>query len=265
MKYEYLIFEADSNGIASITLDRPESLNALSRGLMRELAQAFDEVNGREDVRAVILSGSGRSFCAGFDLKEEGGEESHPAEEWMERFRGDFECFQRIWRSGKPFVAAVHGHCLGGGLEMMLQCDFAIGAEGAVFGKPEARMGGGIGPGMVLWMTHMRAARQMLLLGEFADAEEAYRLGILNRVVPPEKLAETAREIAAKLAEMPPTAMRLNKRTINEHYELIGMRNAISHNLAMGTLINATEEARTWESRLQGKPLKEFLKGRDKK
>ncbi|MCL4459043.1 MAG: enoyl-CoA hydratase/isomerase family protein [Chloroflexi bacterium] len=263
MQYQTVIYERKENGIAKIILNRPQALNALSRQLMDELASALDEVERDDTVRAVIITGAGRSFSSGFDLKEEADEGTLPPEVWLERFQKGFAVFYKIWQIGKPFIAAVNGYNLAGSLELSLLCDITIAAEDAKFGAPEIRHASGPGPCFMPWVVGMKRAKAMLLTGDTIDAQEALRIGLVNKVVPVDRLQEEAESLAANLALISPVAMRLNKMAINQTYEIMGLNSAIAFNLVMSTLVTATEESRESERQRQSMDLKSFFKQRD--
>jgi len=193
--------------IAYITLNRREALNALDPTILRELHDVLTDFREDEEILVGIITGQGqKAFCAGADVKT-----TIPA---MREMRGEWWRQQDIMRGmelWKPIIAAVNGFALGGGLELVLACDLRIAAENARFGVPEVKLG--LIPGWGGTQRLPRAipkakAAEMLLLGDPIDAQEAYRLGLVNKVVPQEELMPTATEWAKKLCELPPLAVR---------------------------------------------------------
>ena len=194
-----------SERVASIGLNRPEKLNAMTDAMYAAIGAAVREAEADSEVRCIVISGSGRAFTSGHDLGEFAGRS-----EWRpwrpERFDNGLEC-------AKPVIGAVQGYCLAGGLELALFCDIRIADETAQFGCPEVRWGilHGYGalrlPGLIGGSDAMR----LLLTGEFIDAAEALRIGLVSEVVAPERLASRARELAAAIAANGPAAIRMTK------------------------------------------------------
>lgn len=259
-----VLIDAPSDGVARITMNRPKVLNALNRDLLECLTEAFAAVERDESVGAVVLSGAGRAFSAGFDLKEEAAEEAQPAEVWVDRFREDWYRFLGIWRSAKPYVAAVRGYNLGGALELSLLCDVTVAGTETRFGAPEIRHASGPGACMLPWLVGMKAAKWVLLSGEMIGADEALRMGFVTEVVEEAAVDARAVEIATKLALVPRDAMKLNKIAINRTYERLGMLTAIEDNYMISTVVNATSEYLRQESERRAESLKDFVANRDK-
>jgi enoyl-CoA hydratase len=258
-----VIVDHPEEGVGRITLDRPRVLNAINRDLLDDFQAAAQELEADARTRAVVLTGAGRAFSAGFDLKAEAAEGPQPAEVWVDRFVEDWDVFLRIWNSAKPYVAAVRGYNLGGALELSLLCDVTLAAPGTKFGLPEIRHAGGPGATMLPWLVGMKAAKWLLLSGESIDADEALRLGIVTQVVADEDLDTAAVRTAAKLAALPPMAVKLTKVAVNRTYERMGLLGAVKENYMISTVVNATAAYREQELERQGLPLKEFLQQRD--
>ena len=209
----YVAYEK-REGVAVVTLGRPEKLNALSREVLEDLLEVLEAISRDPEVRAVVIAGSGKAFCAGADVSEFA--KSLPEiREFIDLGRRVFEMLETM---DKPVVAAVHGFALGGGFELALSCDLIVAAEGAQLGSPEINLG--IVPG---WGATQRLlatvgpykARELVLLGDRITAEEALRLGIVNRVVPADRVLEEALTIARKLAEKSPVALSAAKSIVN--------------------------------------------------
>ena len=198
--------------IGIVRLNRPSALNALNFELMGELVKALEELDGDQAVRVIILTGSERAFAAGADLKEMS--QSGPVDLILGR---RFELWDRLRKIAKPIIAAVSGYCLGGGNELAMNCDIIIASENATFGQPEVNVG--IMPGAGGTQRLIRAvgkykAMEMILTGKPITAQEAYRVGLVNRVVPTESLMDEAKKIANEIASKPPISIRAAKEAI---------------------------------------------------
>jgi enoyl-CoA hydratase len=200
--------------LAWLTLCRPEKLNALSLELLAEGVAALGEVAADPGVRCVILSGEGRAFCAGADLSSLGDLTPSRA---ARRFTGA-NLWQALEDLPQPTIAAVHGYCYGGGCELALACDLRLAAEDARFGQPEIKVGiipGAGGTQRLPRLIGMTKAKEMVLFGEPIDAAEAVRVGLVNRVVPRDRLVDEARDWGERLAKLPPLGLRAAKAAMN--------------------------------------------------
>ncbi len=210
------------DGFARITLNRPTVLNALNKNSMRLLAAALDTAEADDDVRAVILTGAGRAFCAGGDMHAALYPDPDPAP-------GAIELQMRVWSFPKPVIAAVRGHAVGQGVELAGVCDLTVAAEDAQFGEIQIRNGS---PPPILispFLVGMKNAKELLLLGEVVNAQDAQRMGLVNRVVPGDQLEAESEKIARKLASLPQRTVRLNKALVNRVYELAGFHEGIAY------------------------------------
>ncbi len=237
-------YEKDGQ-IATITINRPEAMNAMDRDTSRELAEAFQDFDQDEHLRVAILTGAGdKAFSAGADLKKMYGraEDGNVREIW------DAE---RQWRLGqrlqvwKPIIAAINGYCLAGGLELAMGCDIRLASETASFGCPEVRWGilHGYGALRLPKTMPLSAAMELLLTGERITAEEAYRLGIISRVVSPAELMPTARRLAEKICANGPLAVRVTKELAWRGLEM-SLEEGLHLYAALGALVRASEDAR---------------------
>jgi enoyl-CoA hydratase len=213
MSYENIAVEKDG-AIGIVTLNRPQQLNALSYGLVKELALAMEELDQDPEVRVLVVTGGEKVFAAGADIKE-----MADAGPFDERVQGRLAFRDRINKISKPVVAAVSGYALGGGCELALSCDIIVASETARFGQPEINLGTIPGSGGTQRLTRLVGkyrAMEMVLVGEYIDAAEAHRLGLVNKVVPVELLLEEAKAIAGKIAAKPPLAVKFVKESINK-------------------------------------------------
>jgi len=221
MDYETLLYVKEE-GIAIVTMNRPDRLNALSFKLKKELGDVFDEMEQDEDVKVVILTGGPKAFSAGADIKERAAAQMSQPESFFER-RKSHAFFCKIEDFQKPVIAAISGVAVGGGCELTLVCDLRIASETARFGVPEVKIGvipAAGGTQRLPRIIGITRAKELLYTGDFIDAQEAYRLGLVNRVVPVEKLMDAAREMARKLMNNPPLSIRFTKRAVNVGIQL---------------------------------------------
>jgi enoyl-CoA hydratase len=250
-------------GVARLTLNRPHVLNAINRELLDDFSAATDSLEHDEAVKAVILTGAGRAFSAGFDLKAEAEEGAISVEEWADRFQSDWNIFLKIWKSSKPYIAVVHGYNLGGAMELSLLADVTLASSSARFGFPEIRHGGGPGATMLPWVVGMKAAKWLMLTGLRIDARRALELGLVTEIVDDEELESRSLQIAQELASIPAVALKFTKLALNRTYERMGFLSAVDENYTISTLMNTTATYREQEEQRQQMPLKEFLRNRD--
>jgi enoyl-CoA hydratase/carnithine racemase len=217
-----VLYEKKEGGYAVITMNRPVVLNALNWSIMRRLSWALDQAEADDEVKAVVLTGAGRAFSSGGDLQSTPPPDSEPSPSGT-------EINMRLWQMSKPVIAAVRGYAVGQGHELAGMCDFTIAAEDAVFGELQIRHG--FGPPILItaFLTGIKQAKEILLLGERINAQDALRLGLVNRVVPADRLMEEAEGMARKLAALPQSTVRLNKRLVNRAYELAGFSQALDY------------------------------------
>ena len=240
-----VLYDAD-DGVARITLNRPIVLNAINKNVTRLLDRALDRAEADDDVRAVILTGAGRAFSAGGDLWSSLYPDDDPAP-------SSIDVMMRIWSFDKPVIAAVRGHAVGQGCELAGVCDFTVASENARLGEIQIRHGFGVPVLITPFLTSQKQAKEVLLLGEVISAEDALRMGLVNRVVPDEQLEQAAAEIAGKLAALPPSVLRLNKRLVNLVYEQMGLIDAVRYrdNDALRDLLEAEDSVGAGRQRVR--------------
>lgn len=235
------VVEYEKKGkIATITINRPGAMNAMNREVYRLLEQVMEDVERDDGVWVAIVTGAGdRAFSAGADLKE------YAREPFAEFFQRSFPRWYHSMFSIKPFIAAINGYCLAGGLELAMACDIRIASENAQLGSPEVRWGvlHGWGATTLPKSVPMSSALEMLLSGEFINAQEAYRLGMVSRVVPPDKLISTAESLADRICENAPLAVRVTKELAYRGWNLSpGDAERLVHSMAAN--LASTEDAR---------------------
>lgn len=229
-----------AGGIADLRLDRPEVLNAINSAMIAELHRAMDLLEADAAVRAIVVSGEGRAFSAGFDLKESAARGETTPQQWRRILEADFSVIMRFWDSPKPTIAAIHGACIGGAFELALACDVSIAARGARMGEPEVRFGSGIVALLLPWMTGPKQAKELLLAGiDDLDADRACAFGLVNRVVEPDRLRQEAFGLARSIAAGGADAVRLTKAAVNRTYEAMGMRQSLLHALEIDINVEA--------------------------
>lgn len=214
MNYETIKYQkADGRGI--IIFNRPDKLNALNRKVFEELLLVFNEVGKDPEVQVVILTGGVDLFGAGADIQMLSNLNSS-AECYI--FSGENSAYSILENLGKPTVASIGGFCLGGMLELALCCDFRVAAENAQFGLPEVKLGvlpGGGGTQRLPRLIGMTKAKELVFLGDFIDGQEAYRLGLVNRVVAKDQLEAETDKLAKRLMSQPPFGLRVIKGVMN--------------------------------------------------
>lgn len=210
MAYENIIFEKEEN-IAVITFNRPEAMNALNNQTRAEFRAAIDDVAEDDSIKVLILTGSGKAFVAGSDIKEFNATTPFAAHNIM-------RLGEMVEKLEKPVIAAVNGFCLGGGNEIAMGCDIIIASEKAKFGQTEINIGiipGGGGTQRLPRLIGVCRAKELIYTGDIIRAEEADRLGLVNRVVPMDELMPAAKELAKKIAAKSAAALKLAKTAIN--------------------------------------------------
>jgi len=211
MEFDNVIVERDGL-LGVITLNRPQALNALSYGLVKDLSLAMQELDQDAAVRVIIVTGGAKVFAAGADIKEMA--ERGPFDE---RIQERLAYRDKINKISKPVIAAVNGFALGGGCELAMSCDIIVASESARFGQPEVNLGIIPGSGGTQRLAHLlgkHRAMELVLTGDMLNAADAERLGLINRVVPGELCLEEAKNIARKIAVKPPLAIRAAKEAV---------------------------------------------------
>jgi enoyl-CoA hydratase len=213
--YQTLLY-GKKDGIGTVTLNRPDKLNALNSTVYKELYDVFEAIENDPEVRVVILTGAGeRAFCAGSDVAEMQNMGPIEIQKFMVTIR---KASDLIYNLTKPTIAAVNGYALGGGCELSMCCDMRIASEKARFGQPEITLGlipGASGTQRLPRLVGAAKAKEMIFTGDLINATAALDLGLVNKVVPPEKLMEEAMALAAKLAGMSGPVLAMAKMAIN--------------------------------------------------
>jgi enoyl-CoA hydratase len=248
-----------------LTLNRPASLNALSGELVAALDAAIVAAAADPAVRVIVIEGAGRAFSSGYDLTE-GGKVSGPVA-WRGILAADVAATLRILDCPKPVVAQIHGYALAGGLELAMACDLVVAAEGTKLGEPEIRFGSAPVTLLMPYLIGQKKTRELLLTGNLIDATEAERIGLINRVVPAERLAAEVDALADRLARTQPEVMGPTKLMLNRAMDAAGFRMAVEAAIDLGAIINAadTPEQLEWDTIVRRDGMKAALAWRDRR
>ena len=214
MELECIIYDKQ-DGVAVIRLNRPQVLNAMNKRLWLDMQTALEDARADEGIKVVVVTGEGRAFSTGADLKES---KTRSIEDYRDYLVSLQEVSRTIIRFEKPTIAAVNGFAIGSGYELALACDIRIAAEEAKIGSPEAKVTSSVTGGAFRLVQNLIGpgkARELLFTGEYIDGVEAQRIGLVNRAVPAEKLMETVMEMAAKIAANSAFSLKMIKKGLN--------------------------------------------------
>ena len=274
MGYDTVRYEVDGP-VAVITMNRPDAANAQNTALIDDLDAAFDEADADEAVRVVVLAGAGKHFSAGHDLKAV--VDPSTADRWWAmratpegKFHHEkvmyFDRCRKIHDFRKPTIAAVQGSCIAAGLMLACMCDLIVAADDAVFQNPVLRMtGAGVELLVEPWELGIRKAKEFLWTGDTIDAQEAWRLGLVNRVVPSAELMDAVKQLAARIALVPPVTAQVVKDSINNVAEEMGLsRSWRYHFMAHHWAHNTATALGALEERQQRSSLKDVFADRDR-
>lgn len=258
MEYKGILYEKRGQ-VGIVTINRPQVLNAMDTPTINEIRDCFGKMQEDKDIRCVIMTGTGKSFCSGGDIYEEAG----LSVIGFNYFCGNGQNFVESMENFKcPVIAAINGWALGGGLEFALACDFRIAAEGAKLGFPEVTLG--VLPG---WGGTIRAsrlcgpgwARRLVCSGEKITARKALEIGLVEELVPDDKLMETAMALAEKIADNPPIAVEFGKRSVNNGME-VDQHRAMETELGLICQLKTTEDnAEGYAAFLEKRPHRPFV------
>ena len=239
---EPVLLVEDVGPVRRLTMNRPKQLNALSGELIGALSAALDAAAADDAVRVLILRGAGRAFCAGYDLNEDAGAGAKDSAGWYGELKHSADEMLKFFDFPKPVIAQVHSYCLAGGCDLMMICDLTVCSDDARFGEPEIRFGSGVVTMVMPWVIGVRKAKEFLFTGEDRiDAQEALRIGLVNKVVPAGELDEATMALAEEIAKNDPFAIAMQKKAINKMWEGAGFREAIAANVALDTMIEAAD------------------------
>jgi len=255
-----LTYEVDGP-IATLTLNRPDKLNAINSDMIEAINLAMDDAEDNYNVRAIILQAEGRAFSAGFDLDDEVWD-SKEESNIRQALESDFNMVMRFWDSPKPTVAAVQGYCLGGAMEMALACDITIASNDALFGEPEVSIASGVVALILPWLTGPKLAKELLLTADIKiSSQRIYEMGLINRITAPENLRDEALTMAETIAANDRLSVEITKKAINRTMEIAGMREALLDGLEADILLETSQsdEAKQFNEILDKEGLKAAL------
>jgi len=273
MAYQDIKYELQ-DGIVTITMNRPEVMNALSENLEEEIHDAFDEADRDRDARVIILTGEGAAFCAGYDQspKKGGKKKGDPTgrsiadyiEGWQRNDSKIADNWAHMWKLGKPIIAAVNGWAMGGGFWYQLAADMTIASDKAVFAQPEVRPISNTSYLMTA-LCGWKAANRWGLTGDHFDAQEAYRIGMVNEVVPHEDLMKRSNELATRIALVPEPAVRLNKAIAMQGLQASGVNASLLLEGALGSMAHSShnEHREALYKTMQEEGVRAYLQKRD--
>lgn len=240
MAYEFILYEK-SGAVVTITLNRPEAMNAITPALEAELHAALDEADADNDVRAIILTGSGRAFSAGYDmarpmpdgrrgpLDPAGLSHNDYLKHWWANDTVSTHKLLHLWNVSKPIIGAINGYAMGGGFWYATATDITLASDQAVFGQPEVRHISNT-TFLFVQLCGWKVANRYALTGDHFDAPEALRVGLINEIVPHDQLMDKARELAERLAKVPEASVRYNK--------MVAMQGLIAAGVGAGMALN---------------------------
>ncbi len=241
MEVENAIYEK-SDGMATITINRPKALNALNKQAVQEILSRLNDAEADETVKVIVITGTGdKAFCVGLDLKAVKG---ISAVNGMNLSLLGQELTKKIESLRKPVIAAINGYALGGGLELAISCDLRIASENAKVGQPELNVGlipGWGGTQRLPRLVGRGIAKELIFTGKMIDAETAKQLGVLNKVVPPDQLKSVVKELAAELMTKPPIGIQLAKQLINSSIETDLTKGLVQEAQAFGVLASTED------------------------
>ncbi|MCM3568248.1 enoyl-CoA hydratase [Neobacillus mesonae] len=273
MDFETILFKKE-DGIARVTMNRPHVRNAQNGRMIEEMDEAFRNAEHDPEVKVIILAGAGTSFCSGHDLKlypvEDGALYRAPNVEgkWEYEREYFFKKMLRTWRMKKPVIAQVQGYCLGAGFVIANMCDLIVASEDSKFGDPVVRMGAAaVEVFCHPWVLPPRIAKEILFTGNYIEAGRALQYGMVNKVVPLEKLETESQAMAEHIAKMPPFAIGMIKQSVNRTLDIMGFYNSINAHFDTHALSHWTDETLHLfeENRKKNKSIKDFIKDRDQK
>jgi enoyl-CoA hydratase len=273
MEFETLLYSVDE-GIATITLNRPDSLNTIVPPMPEELEAAVHRSTADPEVKVVVLRGAGRAFCAGFDFGEgfhhwdqglttEG--EWDPGKDFAGAVSdlGPIPKFMSIWRSPKPVIAQVHGWCVGGGSDLALCADLVIASDDARIGTPYSRVWGCYLTGMWLYRLGLTKAKEFALTGKPLSGAEAAEVELINGAVPFAELEATVREQAVELASIPASQLAAMKLVVNQAYENMGLGSTQILGPILDGLMRNTPDAKRFVETAERDGVGSAIEGRD--
>jgi enoyl-CoA hydratase len=228
---EQVLLKEDFGPVRRLTMNRPDKLNALNAELLDAVSAAFEEAGSDDSVSVIILAAAGRAFCAGYDLDEDAEAGVMDERAWRDELGHSTARLFDMLRNAKPTIAQVQSYCLAGGVDLMLACDLAVCSDDARFGYVDIRFGSGVVTMFLPWIVGVRKAKELLFTGEDRiPAEEALRIGLVNKMVPADQLADATLALAEEIAKNEPFVIQMTKRALNQVWEIQGIEAGLDAN-----------------------------------
>ncbi|MEX0834309.1 MAG: enoyl-CoA hydratase-related protein [Actinomycetota bacterium] len=265
---EPVLLTDDFGPVRRLTMNRPDKLNALNSDLIGSLSRAFGAAAHDDSVSVMILRGAGRAFCSGYDLEEDAQAGALDARKWHEELGESAHHMLEILDNPKPVIAQVHSYCLAGGTDLMLACDLCVCSDDAKFGYVDIRFGSGVVTMLLPWVVGVRKAKELLFTGEDRiPADEALRIGLVNRVVSAGELDDATLALADDIAKNEPFVVQTTKRSVNRVWELQGLPASIDANVELDVMIETANLPQRDEFRriTEQKGLKAAIAWRDER
>ena len=274
MTFKHLLYEVEGR-IATVTLNRPERLNAITRGMPQEIREAVEKANDDNGVHVIILTGAGRSFCAGYDLvdyaerpnRAAGGQDasSGPWDPMVDfaMMNRNTQDFMSLWRSNKPTIAKVRGHAVAGGSDIALCCDLVVMAEDAKIGYPPARVWGIPTPAMWVYRLGAEKAKRMLLTGDLVTGRQAADMGLVLEAVPESELNSRVVALATRISAVPKNQLMMVKLTINQAIDSMGLAQTQMFATLFDGIARHSPEGVWFKQLAEEKGFKEAVRQRD--
>jgi enoyl-CoA hydratase len=272
--FRHLTYETQGR-IATITLNRPERLNAIARGMPQELREAVEKANDDNAIHCIILTGAGRSFCAGYDLVDfaenrnaaAGGQDAtegpwDPMVDFAMMYRNTQD-FMSLWRSNKPTIAAVRGHAVAGGSDIALCCDLVVMADDAKIGYPPARVWGVPTPMMWVYRLGAERAKRMLFTGDLITGKDAAAMGLVSESVPEPELNSRVVALATRISAVPKNQLMAMKLVVNQSIESMGLTQTQMFATLFDGIARHSPEGVWFKQRAEEKGFKEAVRERD--
>lgn len=274
MSFKHILYET-AERIATITLNRPERLNAITRGMPQEIREAVERAGDDNAIHAIVVTGAGRAFCAGYDLMESaqaksrsaGGQDAaqgpwDPMVDFAMMYRNTQD-FMALWRSHKPTIAKVRGFAVAGGSDIALCCDLVVMADDARIGYPPARVWGVPTPAMWVYRLGAEKAKRMLLTGDLITGAEAKSMGLVLDAVPEAALDAHVASLASRISSVPKNQLMMNKLMINQAIDSMGLHQTQMFSTLFDGIARHSPEGMWFKQLSEDKGFKEAVRQRD--
>ncbi|VIO79093.1 enoyl-CoA hydratase/isomerase family protein [Bradyrhizobium ivorense] len=264
MDYEFLKYEIDER-VATITFNNPGRHNALSSIMKKEFRTAIAKADVDEDIRVIIVTGAGgKAFSTGYDLNEASGIPRKSITDWRNRVADDCDFTYTVWACSKPVIAQIEGYCLAGAFEFAQMCDIRYCSEDSKFGAVESRFSSGMATLIMPWIIGARC-RELIYTGDTIGANDAKEMGLVNRVFPNDRLQVETMKVAKRMSLVAMECLQLNKRAINQTYEIMGFRAATTYGIEACVMLKQidSQEYKEFDLLRREKGVKEALNWRD--